>query len=544
MANTDEINEITGAVENAVTYPILVKEVNGYGASRSGGNSDLSGGGSLTRTAQGTMRDLLGWRYRADDPKGFLAALNKAVDLKEAEGHTEWIWKVRPFMVQADLGEVTGAQASIYERAKVAIEHALPLLDGLVPMQPDSDKEKNESMRSMVRFALIELVDELGRTGGPRIQRVGRYFHQLLGAEPARHFNQPENVQGQLGELAKRFGLYRDQVLTVAEEQNLTNFLILVDYTNSLFQTWEAQKHFFSRNKTSDKFLGTQLVRLSQALAVIVESVHEAYEAMDSVFFGVEERQVTVLKLESHEPITISDLLGWVEHFAAVEATQIIEDSGKDGVNLTASMLRELKELLGSVSKLKRQSQGLPQAFFAGRVAEAFRSITHYLTEAYDIADEIKIECTDRMQPISHSSSMPENFQPEFKSSGLRRETGLQLGAIYPNELSKQRDAWVILVSINGKPTKFSVANKNDEIQTGWTVEFLDINKVTELFSAAALVQIQSKLKNLEELYEKEKLSLMRMIIPSNVENTAFQLVANSDDPEEGEDRLFFFVSK
>src|SRR5262249_47964515 len=124
MADIPDLEKITGAGEDAVTYPILTKEINGYGGGPHRGPPEPpAGGGSLTRTAQGAIRDLLGWRYRANDPKGFLAALNKAVELKQVEGHLESTWKARPFMVQADLGEVTGAQASIYERARVAIEH-------------------------------------------------------------------------------------------------------------------------------------------------------------------------------------------------------------------------------------------------------------------------------------------------------------------------------------------------------------------------------------------------------------------------------------
>jgi len=339
-------NGIKNIVEDAVTYPILTKEINGYGGAARNGESPGTSGGQLTRMAQGALRDLLGWRYRADDPKGFLAALNKAVELKQVEGHVEWTWNTRPFMVQADLGEVTGAQASIYTRAKAALSETLPLLAGLKPLRPDPDEENSESMRSMVRFALSELVNELGRVGGPRIQRVDEYFDQLVGSAPQHHFASPEKVEGQLGELGKRFGLQRDFVLTVNEEQTFTNFLIVIDYTNSLFQTWRAQRGFFSRNGSADKFLGTQLVRLSEALAVIVESVQQTYDAMDSVFFGPEERQVALLEFAGHEPITVADLLHWLEHFAGVEAPQIIEDSGKDGVNVTAQTLGRLQVLI------------------------------------------------------------------------------------------------------------------------------------------------------------------------------------------------------
>src|SRR6266436_6535247 len=99
MADNDQIKKISGVVEDAVTYPILTKEVDGSGRIRSGEARGVSGTGALTRSAQDAIRDLLGWRYRANDPKGFVAALTKAVDLKQVEGRIEWTWNIRPFMV-------------------------------------------------------------------------------------------------------------------------------------------------------------------------------------------------------------------------------------------------------------------------------------------------------------------------------------------------------------------------------------------------------------------------------------------------------------
>jgi hypothetical protein len=358
-----EFNKLRNVVEEAVTYPLLTKGVNGYAGSRNGhmpGGNGGYDGSPLTHTAQGAIRDLLGWRYRADDPKGFLAALNKAVDLKQVEGHLESSWKARPYTVQADLGEVTGAQASIHERARVAFEHAMPLLDTLKPLRPDADDESTESARSIVRSAWTELVGELGCVGGPRIFRVNEYFTRLLGVsgddfdidffqtdEFAALVGHPENVGGALGELRVRFGLQRELVLVVDEERTFTNFLILVDYTTSLFQTWVAQKSFVERNDQPDKFLGTQLVRLSQMLNVIVESVHEAYDAMDSVFFGPQERAVTEIEFDGDPRMTVAELLSWVEHFAGVEGPQLIEDSGKDGVDAVRNTLERLRDLVG-----------------------------------------------------------------------------------------------------------------------------------------------------------------------------------------------------
>jgi len=174
----------------------------------------------------------------------------------------------------------------------------------------------------------------------------------LLNLEPGT--SQPvvaaDQVDGLLGELSKRFGLKTESVLTVQEEQNYTNFVILVDYTNSLFETWDAQRLSLGRGGSGAKFLGTELVRLSQALAVIVESVQETYDAMDSVFFGPEERQVTLLRFDDGESITVAELLTWIEHFAGIEAPQLIEESGKDGVGAVRETLNRINGLLAQVA--------------------------------------------------------------------------------------------------------------------------------------------------------------------------------------------------
>ena len=108
------------------------------------------------------------------DPKGFTAALTQSFTLKQVEGHTEATWVPRNYAVavQADMGAITGAQASIYARAKVALDQSLPLLDGLTSLRTDILPEDQEATRSIVRSELTQLVNELGMEGGPRVQRV------------------------------------------------------------------------------------------------------------------------------------------------------------------------------------------------------------------------------------------------------------------------------------------------------------------------------------------------------------------------------------
>ena len=354
MPTEQDIRNFTANVEDAVTYPILTRETTGYDSSGpSTSTASGAGGGSLGKLAQQTIREVLGWRFRAGDTKGFLAALNKAFALKEIEGHVEWDWKSQSYMLQADLGEITGAQASIHKQASVALEHALPLLEGLEPLRADADKEDSEAMRAIIRTELKELVNELAMIAGPRVQRVDSFFEKLVGAPPVS--TDPERVGGQLSRLRERFGLQRERVNTIVEEQTFSNFLILVDYVNSLFQSWQSKRAYFARNGSAEPFLGTQLVLLSQVMDVIIEQVRETYDAMDSVFIGPAERQTTMLSLPGEAPITVAELLSWVETFAASEGRQLIQEGGKDGVVIFRSTIERLQVLVNKAADLAEQ---------------------------------------------------------------------------------------------------------------------------------------------------------------------------------------------
>jgi hypothetical protein len=306
MPNEND-EEIGNKIDDVLSYPILTEAVRYPGAPRPGA-SGTAGSSEYGQIVESALRDILGWRVNNNDPKGFVAAISQSFYLSQVEGHTEWKWTPHTYAIDAELGAVTGAQAALYSRAKAALNQALPLLDGLQTLLAASDDQEIEALSSIVRSSLMGLVSELGEEGGPIISRADQYFELLLGANPSAHLKDSEKVGGQLGRLRDAFGLIRQNVNTIAEEQNLTNFLILIDHVNSLKLTWDSQKHFFNRQGT-DVFLGTQMALLSRTLAVVAESVQEAYFAMDSVFLGPAERQVTKLKLGSGAPIFIGDCL-------------------------------------------------------------------------------------------------------------------------------------------------------------------------------------------------------------------------------------------
>jgi hypothetical protein len=386
----NSILPITRSVEDAVTYPILTQQTSPP-PSRGSGNGAAGGGAtSPTRVTQDLMRQILGWRYRADDTKGFLAALTKAFTLTEVEGHTQWNFVPQNYSMQADLGEITGAQASLYARAKAAVDLSTPLLLGLTPLLPSVDIGDAEAMRSIVAQELPQLVDELGQPGGPRVQRVDSIFKLLIGPRP--DYYDPERVQGHLGQLADRFGLKRRWVNTIEDEQNLTNFLILVDYVNSLFQTWEAQRQYFDRSGRAEPYLGTQLVLVSQALDSLAEAVESTYDSMDSVLIGAAERQTTELQF-FHEPyLTAAELLSWTEDFAKNEGKQLVQDCGKDGVVAFRSTINRLNYLMFLAAKVSEapRSGNLVHGFYTYRVRRSLQEIGQYLQLTQTEADRIR----------------------------------------------------------------------------------------------------------------------------------------------------------
>ncbi|MEV6109476.1 carboxypeptidase-like regulatory domain-containing protein [Streptomyces sp. NPDC051940] len=398
-------------------FPFLTEEVR----SADGGRADGAGpgaAGGVGRIVERELREVLGWRPRAGDPKGFRAALDQAFTVAEVAGHTEVTWRPRSYAVeiQADLGAVTGAQASLYNRAQHTLEKVLPLLDGLTPLRTDADDENVAAARAVLRTQLTELVGELGMEGGPRVARVDQFLVFLLGdrataqtAAKARPvpppgfggLRDPDTAGGSLGLLRDRLGLQRRRINTVDEEQNFTNFLILLDQIVGLAESWQSQRDFFDRSKDAEPFLGTQLVLLSRDLEVIAESVHETEFAMDSVFLGAAERQTLELRFTSVQeaPMFVSELLDWVERFAVEEGRQLIDEGGRQGVAVAfRPVLVKLRDLVRAAQVTPAGDQDplrMPDAYRRRRVQRALAELALQLQGAAERVGRITAPVED-----------------------------------------------------------------------------------------------------------------------------------------------------
>jgi hypothetical protein len=371
-------------------FPILTEEVDLDQLTRP--TLPRGGTSSAGEIVERALRDVLGWRPRAGDARGFLAALDQSFTCEEVQGHTECRWTPRSYAVeiQADMGAVTGAQASIYTRAKATLEQVLPLLDGLQPLIPDYDRENVTAIRAIVRTQLTDLVAELGVEGGPRVARVDQLFSFLVGPDFVTPDHGPlgdpaEDVEGNLGFLRERFGLRRGRINTIEEEQNYTNFLIVVDHVFTLLFSWLIQRLFFNRVPDPgepEPYLGTQLLLLSRDLAVISESVHEVEYAMDSVFLGPAERQTLELHFPNpaHPPMFVSELLAWVEQFASQEGPRLIEEGGKQGLTNFRDTIFLLKDLVTQATQ--QQPSDVPEAYRKQRVQRALSELAQQLQNA------------------------------------------------------------------------------------------------------------------------------------------------------------------
>jgi hypothetical protein len=406
----DAGSTVTDAIKDATTYPVLTQGV-GYPSSpiavpAGGGSAGLGAG--LSSAALKAINDVLGWKSKPGDSKGFVGALNASFTCQEVEGRTEVTWTPRTYAVSTDLaGGITGAQASIYTRAKEALDLALPLLDGLQTLDPAADKEDVEALKKVARSQMTELVAELGVLGGPRAARVSQFFDLLLGAgsvgiSGAVVEHNPDDIGGTLGSLRDLLGLKStdDFGNSVEDEQILTNFRILADYMTALAQSWVNNLGFFTTSTKSTggeqtPLFGTRLVLLSRQLSVIAESVDEVRFALDSVFIGPAERQTLELQLKFGQPLnessmSVEDILSWVASFAKEEGPHVIQEGGKYAVqNAFAPQVKMLHDLVAAALDPQNKDK-LPGAYYSGRVKVAWQQMAVQLEHLLYLAAPIK----------------------------------------------------------------------------------------------------------------------------------------------------------
>ncbi len=439
-----ESRETTRAVEDAVAYPLLTEAVS-FPASGAGSMTALTaaaGATNLDSRAALAIGDVLGWKVNGSDPRGFVGALTQAFSLTDVQGHTEASWNPRTYAVQTDLGGgITGAQASLYTRAKDAVQQSLQLLDGLYPLDPDADPEYVKALREMAKSQMNEILVQFGAVGGPSILRVNTYFEILLGQSKPNAGStgiqfDPDQVQGTLGEVRKTYGIFfvnNPFSNSIEDEQDITNFRVISDYMTSLLQSWISNEQFFLLGTNTPAFFGTQLVLLSRQFSVIAETVNEVRFALNSVFIGPAERQTLLLQFEDRSlpAMFVEDMLQEVEDFVTSEGPRLLQDGGKISVsNNILPVIKKFKLLVRQAHKPSNLRQ-LPDGYRTVRVQ---RSLD-------DLHDQIRM-LIELVMPVRQQ--LPEPIEGPEQRFGIANVT--------PASASPKSPAAVTIVGAGFEP--------------------------------------------------------------------------------------------
>jgi hypothetical protein len=416
--------KIVRDVEDAISYPILTEEISNrpfpVSTIPSGAGTGGGGGGSASigQLASRAVTDVLGWKLNPADPKGFIGALTQAFTLTDVEGHVESTWNPQMPAIQTDLGgSITGAQASLYMRAKEAVDQSGSLLDTLYPLDPEADPEYVKALREMVRSQMTQIVRELAVIGLPSVLRIDTYFDILLGQNPAQTttaeiiFN-PDDVAGTLGKLRDTYGIQfagNPFNNSVADEVVITNFRVISDYLTSVMQSWISNREFFFVLPDRPAFFGTQLVLISRQFNVIAETVNELRFTLDSVFIGPAERQALLLEFADPAlpPRFLESMLIEIEAFVGDEGPRLLKEGGK--ITVTNNILPVVNALLNMVQEAHSPTNidELPDGFKTARVRNSLDDLQDQLERLVELVEQVEQQVPAPEEKLSISGMVP-----------------------------------------------------------------------------------------------------------------------------------------
>jgi hypothetical protein len=422
----------TRNAEDALSYPILTEEVSYPPAAlqRPGGGAGVGGGGrggagsfGLGETANDAIANALGWKPNAGDPRGFLGALTQSFSLTESEGHVEATWNPRSYTVQSDLaGGISGAQASLLNRAQDVGDKCLPLLDGLYPLNPDADPEYVTALREMAKSQITEIIRQFSEVP-PSILRVDLYFKILLGYDDVEFVDgqptpqtDPDRVGGTLGDIRREYGIFflthdgKDNPFSnsLQDEKVISDFRVTSDYLTSLLLTWLSNRKYFELTPSRlPAFLGTQLVLISRQLNVIAETVNEVRFALDSVFIGPNERQTLLIefpifkhlghgeKRRGHLPLPamyLEDVLTEIYTSVADELPRLMRDGGRIAINNNVLPVMQTLKNMAEGAKAPTNINSLPAGFSTARVRNALSDLSDQLAQLLLLGQQVGMQ--------------------------------------------------------------------------------------------------------------------------------------------------------
>ena len=380
----NSLNEaVAKAIEFGSTYPNATTQQSGttYGAPASNVQQ------LITQTLQG----VLGRSFKPGDHESFKAALNVSFEVQQVSGKNVYkhIPRAYPAVGASDIGAgISGAQYSLVTFAKALHQQTQPLIKNLQSLNTSVDREDLGAITAIFTSAWDELIAELSREGGPRASRADALADSIFLKDSKTGLL--VDLGNQLGVTTEGNGIVFDRakVITTEEEGHLTNFIALVDYYVAVSEAWIRYRETFLRTD-----LGSGLLLIERALAVIEDGVNELYMAMDSV--NIDQAERLILTVGFPEPpkrnLTVEDLLSWISYFASQEGPTLIRDGGRRGVQAIIPTAEKLDHFTGKFIEAinSPNSSALPQQFKHSRVINPLRELQLYMKELLKHANAV-----------------------------------------------------------------------------------------------------------------------------------------------------------
>ncbi|HEV7571281.1 MAG TPA: hypothetical protein VGQ21_07245 [Thermoanaerobaculia bacterium] len=276
----------------------------------------------------------------------FRSALARAfpADVNAATGATSIRYVAPSSSVLSQSGTIpaTGALAGIQAQTSLLSGEALTVLARLRPMNCACD-DGIESLRDLIRRDLAELPALFAQDAGPMSKRIDMKFLNLTGVTfvgDVPRTPDPACVRGQIETLGKRLG-FGTPARTIEHETMRTDFRTFVGYVWMLQTAWAAVRSDFD-NAGADS-LGINVRRLYNRLNAIRSANAEVFAAFDAAHVGPAERMTFTLECEP--PITLADLLAWIDEIASAKGLAVIA-AGQDGIATVKPVVDELLDLV------------------------------------------------------------------------------------------------------------------------------------------------------------------------------------------------------
>jgi hypothetical protein len=335
------------------------------------------------------LRRIFGRTPDADDPAGTLAALDRNLTFEETDGVGRWVLKPYSVSVNASNGAgLTGYQRSLNAFARQVGDEVLPLLDGLTPLRPERHNPSELSAaRSGFRRSLEAFIGETASDTG-----IVQDLADILLGQAKRELARVGAELGMLQHGAKPVEdrvPSRDNVITVADEESFTDYIVIRDRFNALalgYHAFTQGKDTFTLPVSDERTdLGMQLTLLEQDVDLLQEAADELDAAFISVGVGPDERAAVLLDPCAPTGPSIQGFLDRVRAFPSQEARPLIAEGGVRGVAL---LLERLTLLDGWAKTLQNRAEHEHTAGLGhGRVRVALDKVQRVIAEAIKDVD-------------------------------------------------------------------------------------------------------------------------------------------------------------